>query len=90
MSFDEQEGEEWKGESEEQQDPESLVLKKSGELFGVPLMTQDFAAWDFEHRNCDLDFEPLFVLIRENSRVPEYRGMIITCKKHKICFHKAP
>lgn len=77
-------GEEWK--EEEPQDPDTLINKKIGEVDGCPICVEDFAAWDFRHRNCKLKFEPLFIVDPTKSRIPNYMGMLITCEAHKEKF----
>ena len=82
-----EEGDEWK--PEEEQSPDSLIFQKSGEhVCGHEHFTQDFAAWDFEHRDCQLDFQPLFLLIPEHGRIPKYVGMRIVCHAHQQAFLK--
>lgn len=70
------------------QSPDTLINKKIGEINGQPLCVEDFAAWDFRHRKCELVFEPIFMVNPQHSRVPQFMGMLITCKKCREQFTK--
>lgn len=75
---------------EEPQDPDTLIVKQVGEVNGTPILREDFAAWDFRHRNCGLEFYPLFVIYPEKSRIPEFIGLVITCHQCREKFTKRP
>lgn len=78
------------GDEEEPQHPDTLLKKTLGEHAGQEVFQQDFAAWEFEHRACPLDFSPLFIVVPEKSRIPEYLGMLITCHTHREQFRRSP